>query len=83
MGRVSGESMETTFMTQIFKSFKAAANLQAQPKIRRKGENQKEKHGSLRSPSEQSKELMILNQETNPFCLPSIHRSHVHDISHI
>jgi hypothetical protein len=29
MGRVSAESIETTFMTQIFKSFKAAANLEA------------------------------------------------------
>jgi len=28
MGRVSGESIETTFMTQTFKSLKAAANLE-------------------------------------------------------
>lgn len=28
MGNVSGESTDTTFMTQIFMSFKAAANLQ-------------------------------------------------------
>lgn len=28
MGRVSGESMVTTFMTQTFKSLKAAANLE-------------------------------------------------------
>lgn len=30
IGSVSGESIGTTFMTQTFKSFKAAANLGAQ-----------------------------------------------------
>jgi hypothetical protein len=76
MGSVSGESMETTFMTQILKSFKAAANLQAQTNIRSK-EN---KQSFL--PPQQSKELNA-TQETNQFCLPSINRVHVHDIPHI
>lgn len=42
MGSVSGESTETTFMTQIFKSFKAAANLQAQPEVSTNGNRQKD-----------------------------------------
>jgi hypothetical protein len=76
MGSVSGESMGTTFMTQTFKSFKAAANLPAQIKSEAK------RITTLRSPPVQSEELNA-TRETNQFCLPSINRTHVHDIPHI
>lgn len=41
MGRVSGESTVTIFMTQIFKSFRAAANLQSRPEVRTKQNGKK------------------------------------------